>query len=573
MPLALIRNIKLQEGTVMRGSFCWVISVTMLLISASAYTDSAEMLYQDGLYKEKTLGDPEAAIEVYKKALEEYTKSEEFAARAQLRIGICYDLLGNEEEALEAYMKIILDFPNQKEVRDEALQRLAAKGGEALGEAFARMVPAEALRSLQAEMALINSGREPIFREKVNSPEKQEALRKIEQFYNEAEFNQGAIIDIAHLVPRAEYNIPVFVHTAYLASRFGYHTGPLVDIAKLAALCDRDCEELYELAELDVMKKSDSVGLMRLARSAVKAESKEEKKKLRQGIDEFRATADYKSIEEALEREQRGIFGEKVDSPEKQEALLKIEQFNNEARFHHGAIVEIARLVPKAEYNIPVIVHCAYLASKFGYHTVPLMDIAQLAVLCDQECEELRDIAELAVLKLSGTAQVVQLAKSAFRAQGEEEKKQLRKKIEELKATADYKNIEEALLEQKKEDEREREEFEAAENIPLHEGIDPEPLKQMARDFFQALIDKDFGKASEIAAPAYRDSKWEKHYGDVVEIISIGEPFHKKGRWYLRGKRAYVPYEIKFGSGRVKKWQIAMRCDNPEGKWIFDGGL
>ena len=554
----------------MRGSFCWAISVTMLLISASAYTDSAEMLYQDGLYKEKTLGDPEAAIEVYKKALEEYTKSEEFAARAQLRIGICCDLLGNEEESLEAYMRIILDFPNQKEVRDEALQRLAAKGGEALGEAFARMVPAESLRSLQAEMALMNSGREPIFMKKVESREKQEALRKIERFYNEAEFNQGAIIDIARQVPEAEYNIPVLVHTAYLASRFGYHTGPLVDIAKLAALCDRECEELYELAELDVMKKSESVSLMQLARSAVKAESEEEKKQLRQGIEDFKATADYKSIEEALKSEQRGIFGEKVDSPEKQEALLKIEQFNNEARFHHGAIVEIARLVPKAEHNIPVIVHCAYLASKFGYHTVPLMDIAQLAVLCDQECEELRDIAELVVLKLSGTADVVQLAKSAFRAKSEEEKKQLRKRIEDLKATADYKNIEEALkiIEQK-----ENEEFKTAENIPLLEGIDPEPLKQKARDFFQALIDKDFGKASEIAAPAYRDAKWEKYYGDVVEIISIGEPFHKKGRWYLRGKRAYVPYEIKFGSGRVKKWQIAMRCDNPEGKWIFDGGL
>ncbi len=553
----------------MRGSFCWVISVTMLLISASAYTDSAEMLYQDGLYKEKTLGDPEAAIEVYKKALEEYTKSEEFAAKAQLRIGICYDLLGNEEESLEAYMKIILDFPNQKEVRDEALQRLAAKGGEALGKAFARMVPAETLRSLQAEMALINSGREPIFREKVNSPEKHEALRKIEQFYNEAEFNQGAIIDIARQVPKAEYNIPVLIHTAYIASRFGYHTGPLVDIAKLAALCDRECVELYELAELDVMKKSDSAGLMRLARSAVKAQSQEEKEQLRQGIEDFKATADYKSIEEALEREQRGIFGEKVDSPEKQEALLKIEQFNKEARFHHGAIVEIARLVPKAEHNITVIVHCAYLASKFGYHTAPLMDIAQIAVLCDQECEELRDIAELVVLKLSGTAQVVQLAKSAFRAESEEGKKQIRKRIEELKATADYKNLEEAL----KGEERGIEEFEAAENIPLLEGIDPEPLKHKARDFFQALIDRDFEKASEIAAPGYSDVKWEKYYGDVVEIISIDEPFHKKGRWYLGGKRAYVPYEIKYGSGRVKKWQIAMRCDNPEGKWVFDGGL
>ena len=144
-----------------------------------------------------------------------------------------------------------------------------------------------------------------IFREKVKSQEKQEALRAIEGFLNEAEFSQGAILDIARLVSKAKHNVPVITHCAYLASKFGYHTGPLMDIAKLAASCDHECGELYELAELDVLKLGNSMELIQLAESAVKARSKEEKKQLKQAIEKFRATDDYGSIEEALEAQRQ----------------------------------------------------------------------------------------------------------------------------------------------------------------------------------------------------------------------------------------------------------------------------
>jgi predicted DNA-binding protein YlxM (UPF0122 family) len=113
-----------------------------------------------------------------------------------------------------------------------------------------------------------------------------------------------------------------------------------------------------------------------------------------------------------------------------------------------------------------------------------------------------------------------------------------------------------------------------ADMIPIPEEINPEPLKQMAQDFFESMVSKDFKKASAISDPNYHDIKWkESSYADVVEVISIGEPFQKKGRTYAGGKGVYVPYEIKFANGYVEKWQIAMRCDNPESKWIFDGGL
>lgn len=144
-------------------------------------------------------------------------------------------------------------------------------------------------------------------------------------------------------------------------------------------------------------------------------------------------------------KDETRVFLEKVESQEKQEALRSIEGFRNEAKFHQDAILDIARLVPKAQHNISVITHTAYLASKFGYHTGGLIQIAQIASLCDHDCEELRDLAELVVMKLSETGQVIRLAESAVKAQSEEEKKHIKHGIEELKATADYGSIEEAL--------------------------------------------------------------------------------------------------------------------------------
>lgn len=146
------------------------------------------------------------------------------------------------------------------------------------------------------------------------------------------------------------------------------------------------------------------------------------------------------------------VFREKVKSQEKQEALRKIEKFFNEANFHNNAILDIARLVPKAEYNVPVIIRAAYLASGFGYNTGGLVDIAKLASSLDHETNELPEIIDLVVLKLSETFKVIKCAELVAKAQSEKEKQMVRQEIENLKATADYKSIEEALEGQKKRD-------------------------------------------------------------------------------------------------------------------------
>ena len=126
-------------------------------------------------------------------------------------------------------------------------------------------------------------------------------------------------------------------------------------------------------------------------------------------------------------------------------ALREIEKYEEQARFHQGAIHAIGQLVPGAKANVAVIVRCAYLASKFSYNTQPLIEVARLAAQCDHECPELAAVAELVVLKLGGTDDVLRLAQEAAKAQAEEEKCQVRQAIQQMRAGAGCANVEEAL--------------------------------------------------------------------------------------------------------------------------------
>ncbi len=56
-------------------------------------------------------------------------------------------------------------------------------------------------------------------------------------------------------------------------------------------------------------------------------------------------------------------------------------------------------------------------------------------------------------------------------------------------------------------------------------------------------------------------------YGGLT-IISIGKPF-KSGH----GPGEFVPYSIRCKNGYVKTFNLALRKDNPEKKWIVDGGF
>ena len=90
---------------------------------------------------------------------------------------------------------------------------------------------------------------------------------------------------------------------------------------------------------------------------------------------------------------------------------------------------------------------------------------------------------------------------------------------------------------------------------------------EVARVFFQACGNEDWDEVlkfwSGSAVPQVL-----KNYLSGVEIVDIGEPF-QSGRY----PGWFVPYEIKIASGHVKKHNLAVRNDNPTGRWQVDGGI
>jgi Tol biopolymer transport system component len=106
-----------------------LITAIVLLASASVGSLAAQNGYdqfQKALAKERGEGNLEEAIALYQKVIGE-TKDESLAAKAQLRIGMCYEKLGREKAALaqEAFQKVLDRYPGQIEIVRLAKDKLA----------------------------------------------------------------------------------------------------------------------------------------------------------------------------------------------------------------------------------------------------------------------------------------------------------------------------------------------------------------------------------------------------------------------------------------------------------------
>lgn len=94
--------------------------------------------------------------------------------------------------------------------------------------------------------------------------------------------------------------------------------------------------------------------------------------------------------------------------------------------------------------------------------------------------------------------------------------------------------------------------------------------KEAVEGFFQACADENWEEVLKYWGSSQIDDRIKAYLGGL-EIISLGEPF-QSGR-YARGLGWFVPYEIRFKSGEVKKMNLAIRKDNPAKRFIVDGGL
>lgn len=102
-----------------------LLSFTCLAVLANGQTKSPEAALGAAMHLEEAKGDYAGAIAAYKKFLAQHGSQQGLAAKAQLRLGICYEKLG-DAEARRAYEQVITKYAGQKEIVEQARARLSA---------------------------------------------------------------------------------------------------------------------------------------------------------------------------------------------------------------------------------------------------------------------------------------------------------------------------------------------------------------------------------------------------------------------------------------------------------------
>jgi outer membrane lipoprotein-sorting protein len=102
--------------------------------------------------------------------------------------------------------------------------------------------------------------------------------------------------------------------------------------------------------------------------------------------------------------------------------------------------------------------------------------------------------------------------------------------------------------------------------LPDNEKYAKMTPEEAARAFFEACANKDWEEVQKIWGFPLTDDL--KKYLGGLELIKLGKPFQAKP-----SQSWFVPYEIRLGDGQVRKWNLALRKDNPAHRWQFDGGL
>ena len=97
-------------------------------------------------------------------------------------------------------------------------------------------------------------------------------------------------------------------------------------------------------------------------------------------------------------------------------------------------------------------------------------------------------------------------------------------------------------------------------------GALPSNAREAAQAFLEGMATRDWDRVLTVYRATAVDSRLMSAGG--FEVVSIGES-------YQSGLYAgwFVPYTIRFPNGHVKKWNLAVRNDNPAHRWVFDGGF
>jgi Tol biopolymer transport system component len=120
-----------------------ILGASVSIAGSGQKAEDPGVLLRAAIEKEEVDGDLQGAIALYREIVAKYSDRSAVAAKAQLRIGMCYEKLGNAE-AIKAYEAVLSRFPKEAEAVAEARSRLAAlRKEEPAGLTMTKLLPAD----------------------------------------------------------------------------------------------------------------------------------------------------------------------------------------------------------------------------------------------------------------------------------------------------------------------------------------------------------------------------------------------------------------------------------------------
>lgn len=103
------------------------LGVYLSIFGISQKTEDPGVMLRSAIEKEEVDGDLQGAIDLYQHIIEKFSSNHRIAAQAQLRIGLCYEKLGEKsiKLALEAFQKVVNNYPLQSEEVTAAKEKLS----------------------------------------------------------------------------------------------------------------------------------------------------------------------------------------------------------------------------------------------------------------------------------------------------------------------------------------------------------------------------------------------------------------------------------------------------------------
>jgi RNA polymerase sigma factor (sigma-70 family) len=133
-------------------------------------------------------------------------------------------------------------------------------------------------------------------------------------------------------------------------------------------------------------------------------------------------------------------------------------------------------------------------------------------------------------------------------------------------------------------------------NYQKQSGMTP---AEVAQKFFDMCAQENWAETDKYwqTDPRNKNSiagfpdSFKQRYGGL-QIVSMGKPFNarisiaallvlqpnlrsqfKSTQGDFEASSVFVPYEMRLKDGTIRKWQLSIRCDNPQHQWFYDGGM